>query len=217
MRVGQRRGEGFEAGTEDPGTGRVDFKSVGAYRKAWATELYGKKRANDLVFMGLVLNVWVVFVLWLGGVLPSASPGEDSVFMRVRELTFGAVTASMIAYLVAQLVDVQLFHFWKRLTRGKHLWLRNNGSTLVSQLVDTIAVILITHSLAALPIDPNEPVAGQLLTFIAAGYTFKVAAALLDTIPFYLGAHYLSRYLRVPPPAGPPSPPVGAAIEAGVG
>ncbi len=183
----------------------------------FVSELYGKRRANDLVFMGLALNAWVVFIIWLGGVLPTASPATDSVFMRIRELTFGAVTASMIAYLAAQLVDVQLFHFWMKVTNGKHLWLRNNGSTLVSQLVDTVSVILITHSLAALPIDPSQPVAGQLLTFIGAGYTFKVVAALLDTIPFYLGVHHFSRYLRLPPASGPPSPPVGAAIEAGVG
>ncbi len=132
------------------------------------SELYGRRRANQVVLMGLVLNLWVVFVLWLGGVLPSAG-GTDDVFMRVRELTFGAVTASMVAYLVAQLVDVQLFHFWKSLTRGKHLWLRNNGSTLISQLVDTVAVILVTHALAGLPVDASSPLLPQLLVFIAAG------------------------------------------------
>jgi uncharacterized integral membrane protein (TIGR00697 family) len=150
--------------------------------------------------MGLVLNVWVVFIVWLGGVLPPATPPEESVFMKVRTLTFGAVTASMIAYLAAQLVDVQLFHFWKALTKGKHLWLRNNGSTLVSQLVDTIAVILITHAVGALPIAQDEPIAGQLLAFIGAGYVFKLLAALLDTVPFYIGVHRLSRYLRLTPP-----------------
>ncbi len=162
-------------------------------------ELYGRRRANEVVFMGLVLNAWVVFIVWLGGVLPAASP-DESVFMQVRTLTFGAVTASMIAYLVAQLVDVQLFHFWKRLTKGKHLWLRNNGSTLISQLVDTVSVILITHAVGALPIDETEPVAGQLLAFIGAGYVFKLLAALIDTVPFYVGVHRISRYLRLTPP-----------------
>ena len=74
----------------------------------------------------------------------------------------------MIAYLAAQFIDVQLFHFWKRLTEGRHLWLRNNGSTLVSQLVDTVAVILITHYYAgALPMKPDEGVASQLFVYIA--------------------------------------------------
>ena len=48
--------------------------------------------------------------------------------------------ASMIAYMAAQFTDVWLFHFWKRLTDGKHLWLRNNGSTLISQIVDSVCV-----------------------------------------------------------------------------
>ena len=108
----------------------------------------------------------------------------------------------MLAYLAAQFVDVYMFHFWKKLTRGKHLWLRNNGSTMVSQLVDTVAVILVTHYYAkALPVDSAKPIFNQLLIFIVSGYTFKLFAALLDTGPFYLGVHYLSRYLQIDPMA----------------
>jgi uncharacterized integral membrane protein (TIGR00697 family) len=177
------------------------------------SELYGRRRANFVVTVGLLLNIWVVFILWLGGALPGVS-GEDpdGVFFQVRDLAFGAVTASMIAYLAAQFIDVQLFHFWKRLTRGRHLWLRNNGSTLVSQLVDAVSVILVTHFLShALPVDGDRPLLGQLLTFIAASYVFKMVTALLDTGPFYLSVHHLSRYLRLPiehagPPRAEPSP-----------
>jgi len=175
------------------------------------SELYGRRRANYVVWVGLLLNVWVVGILWLGGVLPGFSEvdpatglpprdADDWVFFRIRQLTFGAVTASMIAYLAAQLCDVWMFHFWKRLTRGRHLWLRNNGSTLVSQLVDTSAVILITHYYAhALPVREDLPVARQLATFIATGYAFKFGVALVDTIPFYVAVHYLSRYLGIDP------------------
>jgi len=122
------------------------------------SEFYGRKRANFVVFVGFLLNLWVVFILWLGGVLPGFEPIDPAtgeivrdaadrlpVFYEIRALTFGAVTASMIAYLAAQFCDVYLFHFWKKVTRGKWLWVRNNGSTMVSQLVDTTAVILITH------------------------------------------------------------------------
>jgi hypothetical protein len=153
-----------------------------------------------VVWVGLLLNVWVVAILWLGGALPGfAGEDADGVFFQMQALAFGAVTASMIAYLAAQMVDVHLFHFWKRLTKGKHLWLRNNGSTLVSQLVDTVAVILVTHFLAhALPIDPSLALWPQLFTFIAAGYTFKLVAALADTLPFYVGVRTLGRYLRLP-------------------
>ena len=66
--------------------------------------------------------------------------GRLPVFFEVRALTFGAVTASMIAYMAAQFCDVYVFHFWKRVTRGKLLWVRNNGSTMLSQLVDSVTV-----------------------------------------------------------------------------
>ncbi|MFP6683179.1 MAG: queuosine precursor transporter [Polyangiaceae bacterium] len=171
------------------------------------SELYGKKRANAVVMVGLLLNLWVMFILWLGGALPPHLPIDAAtglppigthgrVFFEMKELAFGAVAASMVAYLAAQLCDVQLFHFLKRLTGGKHLWLRNNASTLVSQLVDTVAVILITHFYAAaLPIDHASDLWPQLMTFIASGYVFKMACALLDTGPFYLGTKWLRRYL----------------------
>jgi queuosine precursor transporter len=162
------------------------------------SELYGRRRANEVVLLGFLLNLWVVAILWLGGALPGS---ESEVFDQVQALAFSAVGASMVAYLAAQLVDVQLFHFWRKLTSGRHLWLRNNGSTVVSQLVDTTAVIMITHYYAgALPLAPDRPVAGQLVTYIAAGYSFKLGVALVDTLPFYLGTARLVRYLRLPPP-----------------
>jgi len=179
------------------------------------SELYGRRRANWVVMVGLLINLWVVLVLWLGGVLPGVGSGE--VFFGVRKAAFGAVTASMIAYMVAQLIDVQVFHFWKELTRGRHLWLRNNGSTLVSQLVDTVAVILITHFYAGmLTMDPRNSVAKQLFIYIASGYVFKLVMALLDTVPFYVGTRWLCRYLRLPM-AGLAHPTGTAAASAGVG
>lgn len=196
------------------------------------SEFYGKRRANWVVIVGLLLNVWVVFILWLGGILPMqpefvsygtdalgrevlAPPvpepvhdqsghvvrfHEDWTFYRIRMLTFGAVIASMIAYLAAQFCDVYLYHFWKRLTNGRHLWLRNNGSTLVSQFVDTFAVITITHYFArALPINHDAALWPQLWLFIATGYAFKLVAALLDTPLIYLVVRLLGPFLQIDP------------------
>ncbi|MBE9136697.1 queuosine precursor transporter [Nodosilinea sp. LEGE 07088] len=185
------------------------------------SELYGKERANQVVWVGLALNIWVLFIVWLGGVLPGFealdpitgelardAAGRLPVFFEIRNLTFGAVTASMLAYLTAQFVDVYLFHFWKELTNGKHLWLRNNGSTLVSQLVDTTAVVLITHFLAgALPIEAGQALWPQLIRFIGYGYVFKLVAALLDTGPFYLCVFWLSDYLGLESPISTPKRP----------
>jgi len=177
------------------------------------SELYGQRRANFLVWVGLMLNAWVVAFLWLGGALPPVpaidvstglppTDAYDFAFFRIRYLTMGAVVGSMIAYLAAQLCDVSLFHFWKRLTNGRHLWLRNNGSTLVSQFVDTFCVITITHFYAkGIPLDPNAAIWPQLWVFIASGYVFKLVIALSDTLPFYFGVHYLSRYLEIDPNA----------------
>jgi uncharacterized integral membrane protein (TIGR00697 family) len=166
-------------------------------------ELYGRRRANGVVWVGLLLNGWVLFILWLAGVLPGtdtvgAVTGEP-VFMEVRAFAFGATIASMAAYLLAQLSDVWLYHFWKRLTRGRHLWLRNNGSTLVSQLIDTVAVILITWGLGgfAAMITDDTDVGVFLITLILTGYAFKFVVALLDTIPFYFLVNRLSRYLEI--------------------
>ncbi len=171
------------------------------------SELYGKKRANMVVWIGLLLNIWVLFILWLGGILPPEPQLNEAgeivrgsngwVFYEVRTATFAATSASMIAYISAQFIDVHIFHFLKKLTNGKHLWLRNNGSTLISQLVDSSAVILITHYYAdALPKDEFGNLTQPLIYFIMASYIFKFLTALVDTIPFYIGTKYLTRYIN---------------------
>ena len=177
------------------------------------SELYGKRRANVVVWVGLVLNLWVLFILWLGGVLPPhtelGSDGlpdvlhPDRTYFQIRQWTNMATLASMIAYLTAQLVDVQIFHFIKKRTRGKALWLRNNGSTLTSQMVDSIAVILITYFFTnAISITPGETVFHGLIILIFSNYVFKMTAALVDTIPFYFGTRWLSKYLQIDPNEG---------------
>jgi uncharacterized integral membrane protein (TIGR00697 family) len=163
------------------------------------SELWGEQKASQLVWVGLLLNGWIVLILWLGGVLPGLAGAPDATFFDVRRLAFGGVGASMVAYLAAQFTDVRLFHFWKRFSGGKALWLRNNGSTLVSQLVDTTAVVLISHyANHVLPVRSDAPVLPQLAGFIASGYLFKAVAALADTVPFYLLVGWLRRWLAVP-------------------
>jgi uncharacterized integral membrane protein (TIGR00697 family) len=163
------------------------------------SELWGEQKAGQLVWVGLALNGWIVLILWLGGILPGVAGAPDATFFEVRRLAFGAVGASMVAYLAAQFTDVRLFHFWKRFSGGRALWLRNNGSTLVSQLVDTSAVVLISHYAShVLPVRSGEPVWPQLASFIASGYLFKALAALIDTLPFYGLVAWLRHWLEVP-------------------
>ncbi len=174
------------------------------------SELYGKKKANMVVWIGLILNIWVLLIMWLGGALvppelheglPEVTNNEvpyEYAFYFMRKLTFGAVLASMIAYLAAQFIDVHIFHWLKEKTQGKKLWLRNNASTLVSQLVDSIAVILITHYMATgLPQLDGHSMGTTLLIYILSSYLFKVVVALIDTLPFYLLTGYLTKYLKL--------------------
>jgi len=178
------------------------------------SELYGKKRANTVVWVGLGLNLWVIFIMYLGGALPPKpvlGPDglpfiEDSsrIFFQLRRWTASATAASMIAYLTAQFVDVHIFHLIKKLTRGKMLWLRNNGSTLTSQMVDSIAVISISYFTAreAMQIQPGETVIHGIIILILSNYVFKMVSALLDTIPFYIGTRFFAKYLQLDPNKG---------------
>ena len=152
-----------------------------------------------MVWIGLLLNGWVLLILWLGGLFPALAGSDERTFRTIQQLSFGSVGASMVAYLTAQFVDVRLFHFWKTLTNGNALWLRNNGSTLISQLVDTSAVVLISHYGAhVLPIQADKAVMPQLVAFIGSGYLFKVLAALADTLPFIWLTEWLRRWLDLP-------------------
>jgi len=175
------------------------------------SEFHGKKRANTVVWIGFILNLWVIFILWIGGILPPVppilkgtglpDPGDPNfLFYQIRLYTFSATTASMIAYLTAQFVDVHVFHYIKKKSSGRMLWLRNNGSTLTSQMVDSLSVVLITFLLTNAIVVPQGYSTGQfLLILIFSNYFFKMVAALLDTIPFYLGVRFLSIYLNIDP------------------
>ena len=150
-------------------------------------ELYGKKRAQTLVWTGFAMNFFMLGLMTLGHFFPDAGgiSGATSTFESVYQFMVGNVIASMIAYLVAQTVDVHMFHFWKKLTNGKHLWLRNNLSTTASQLVDTTAILTILYY--ANNLGNNVNTLGDLLPLIYYSYLFKFFFALFDTPLFYLG------------------------------
>jgi len=182
------------------------------------SELYGRRRANFLVWVGFSLNFFILGVMWLGSSLASvpieqqppwqaielaenlALPNGDvlsgsvELFTLIYACTSGAVFASMMAYIAAQFCDVQLFHYFKTLTKGKHLWLRNNFSTLTSQAVDSFMVISITFGAVFLA---GNITIGALLILMGSNYLFKVCAALLDTLPFYLLTYKLKAYLEI--------------------
>ena len=148
------------------------------------SELYGQKKANLIVFSGFVASLFVLLFLWIGGQFNSipSSIVDDVTYNSVFRNAWRLIAASMVAYLFAQIIDVRIFHFWKRLTNGKHLWIRNNGSTIVSQLVDTILVICILFF--------GVWESDQILSAIIDGWLFKMLMAFLDT-PIIYGILYL--------------------------
>ncbi len=148
------------------------------------SELYGQRKANLVVFSGFVASMFVLLFLWLGSqfeAIPS-SIVNDLTYNSVFQNAWRLIAASMFAYLFAQFIDVRIFHFWKKLTNGKHLWLRNNGSTIASQLVDTTLVICILF-VGVWEVD-------QIKSAIIDGWLFKMLMAFIDT-PIIYGAIYL--------------------------
>ena len=117
----------------------------------------------------------------------SWSPIGDATFKKVFGFTFIAVGASLAAYLLAQFLDVQIFHFWKNLTKGKHLWLRNNFSTFASQLADTATVLLLLCSFGVIEWKLFWVLLGN-------GYLFKVLFALFDTPVIYATVYFMRKH-----------------------
>tara|TARA_A100001388_G_C28773256_1_gene505346 strand:+ start:2888 stop:3583 length:696 start_codon:yes stop_codon:yes gene_type:complete len=152
------------------------------------SEIYGKKRANQVVTSGLFASIFMLIVVTCADLIPMApwSPVDSDTFHKVFGLSGAAVFASMMAYLFAQYVDIRIFHFWKKLTRGKHLWLRNNASTVFSQFIDTFSVLFLLCFFGVLSWD----MFGVLLLN---GFLFKVFFAAFDTPFVYLIVYYLRR------------------------
>ena len=149
------------------------------------SELYGQRKATLVVFSGFVASMFVLLFLWLGGQFDAIPDSlvSDETYNSVFRNAWRLIAASMVAYLFAQFVDVRIFHFWKRLTNGKHLWLRNNGSTIASQLVDTTLVICILFI--------GVWNADQILSAIIDGWIFKMLMAFIDTPIIYGVIHLL--------------------------
>ena len=145
------------------------------------SEIYGKKKANQVVIAGIFASFFSMGILWMANVVPalSNSPVDDATFQTVFALSPVAVLASMMAYLGAQFVDIRLYHFWKKLTKGRMLWLRNNFSTFSSQFIDTFSVISLLSLFGVLEWD-------LFWGLVLSRFLFKVFVAALDTPLLYL-------------------------------
>ena len=144
------------------------------------SEIYGKKKAIQVVVAGIFASFFSIILLLVADSLPTIenSPIKDTVFKEVFSMTPLAVIASMLAYLSAQLVDIKIFHFWKNLTKGKLLWLRNNFSTFSSQFIDSSLVIGLLCSFNIISWD-------LFWGLVLSAVIFKILIAIIDTPILY--------------------------------
>ena len=148
------------------------------------SEIYGQKKATQVVIAGIFASFFSLSIVLISNYVPAldASPINDETFSQVFSLSGLAVLASMLAYLFAQFIDIKIYHFWKRLTKGKMLWLRNNFSTFSSQFIDTTTVITLLCVFEVLSWN-------SFIGLVVSGVVFKILIAFLDTPLLYLFVH----------------------------
>ncbi len=145
------------------------------------SEKYGKKSAQKAVRIGLFVTVlWILGTQGTLLLVPDANDIIDPALKQVFGLVPRVALSSLVGYAISQSVDVALYHFiWKKSGGSRRfLWLRNNGSTCISQLVDTI----VFTTLAFWGTYPLE----VFISILVTTYLFKVIVALADTPFMYL-------------------------------
>ena len=152
------------------------------------SEIFGRKKANQIVTAGIFASFFSMGIVLLSDLAPAipSSPVNDEIFSQVFALSPIAVLASMIAYLCAQYIDIAIYHFWKRLTSGRYLWLRNNFSTFSSQIIDTTTVVGLLCVFGVIPWNLFKGL-------VISGVLFKIFIALLDTPLLYLFTYILRK------------------------
>lgn len=151
-------------------------------------EVFGRKEASRFVNMATIMLV-LLFVMM--SVCIAIKPNESWDMQEQYATVFGSsmrmTIASLISFVVAQQLDVFMFSLWGKITKGKHLWIRNNMSTIVSQLIDTT----IFEFIAFWHLTPKFTTS-YIFSLILPYWLFKVVFALLDTPFCYLGVWWLS-------------------------
>ncbi|PAP75220.1 queuosine precursor transporter [Rubrivirga marina] len=152
-------------------------------------EYFGKAGIRFVTYVGLAMVVFAFGLLQLALATPTApnSPVPDAAFAAVFGTTTRVIIASLIAYLIGQLVDIALVHRLRRWTEGRHLWLRATGSTLGSQFIDTFVVLAVAFA--------GQLALGEIVAITLFNYGYKVLIAVAITPLVYLGHALIDRYL----------------------
>lgn len=158
-------------------------------------EHFGKKGVRKLSFITAGLIAYCILILFIGTKIPAFITKEtvnDEQFYAVFGQGMFIMVASIIAFLVSQLIDVSVFWFLRNKTGKKMIWLRSTGSTLISQLIDSFIVSGIAFWLT------GKITTSQYLNMSITGYTFKLILAIALTPMIYLGHHLIEKYLNHP-------------------
>ena len=154
-------------------------------------EYFGEKGVKRLSLITAGLIAYTFFVLYFAIQIPST--GISSVTSEQFKSVFGQsqliIVGSIAAFLVSQLIDVTIFHFVKKRTGNKMIWLRSTGSTVISQFFDSFIVLGIAFYLPGIMDFKTYIISG--LT----GYSVKLVIAILMTPMIYLGHYVIQKYL----------------------
>ena len=156
------------------------------------SEIYGKEKATNVVLAGIFASIFSILIILVADALPTLneSPIDGETFYIVFSKTLIAVISSMLAYLFSQYIDIQIYHFWKKKTKGNYLWLRNNFSTFSSQIIDSFTVLFL---LCFFEIIPWEIFYGLFISSVI----FKVFIALIDTPLLYFFVFLLRKRFKI--------------------
>ena len=147
-------------------------------------EKFGKNEANRAVYLGFFANIAVMITLWLSiNFLPSSLSGSSlevhSAISTLAQYSPIFIICSLMAYLASQTFDVWFFNYLKEKTDGKKLWLRNNLSTMTSQLIDTL-IYQFTWVIA------TDLTFAEAFGLAVVKYIFKFIIAIVDTVFIYI-------------------------------
>lgn len=157
----------------------------------------GKKTALQFYKAGFAALLLTLLLTFVARVVPPASfYANNEAYNHIFGNSLRIIVASLLAFLFAQYHDLWAFGFWKRLTKGKYLWLRNNLSTIVSQFIDTTLFTFIAFYLVT-----PEYTLVRMFAMILPYWALKVAFALFDTPFCYLGRWWFRSGNRLPPKA----------------
>lgn len=152
-------------------------------------EFYGKKAVKHTTFLGMVMILFAYAIIVIDLKIPATpiSPVDDHSFQTVFANSGLVIIGSIIAYLIGQLIDIQVFHYLRMKTKEKHIWLRATGSTIISQLIDSFVVIFIAFG-STLPLE-------KLISISTTNFTYKLGIAILLTPAVYLSHSIIAGYL----------------------